>query len=76
MNRFEGSNKDTYRIKRPEDYSIFPKEVITYDCNQYPVRKLIAVGDKIEDVVPEVEKLNPIPKIEQTIAIPPSFSNI
>lgn len=30
-----------------------------------------AVGDKIEDVVPEVEKLNPIPKIEQTIAIPP-----
>ena len=30
-----------------------------------------AVGDKIDDVVPEVEKLNPIPKIEQTIAIPP-----
>ena len=31
-----------------------------------------AVGDKINDVVPDVEKLNPIPKIEEQIAIPPT----
>lgn len=30
------------------------------------------VGDKIEDVVPDVEKLNPIPKIEDQLAIPPT----
>ncbi len=44
--RFSGSGKDTYRIK-----TLLPKaeEVpIVYDCNQYPVRKLIAVGDRIE----------------------------
>ena len=43
MEKFTGSNKDTYRIKRPE----LPNEIV-YDCNQYPVRKLIAVGDRIE----------------------------
>jgi len=62
MNRFEGTNKDTYRIKRPEDYSIFPKEVITYDCNQYPVRKLIAVGDKIEVIyLYKIQDYGPLP---------------
>jgi hypothetical protein len=30
------------------------------------------VGDKIEDVVPDAEKLNPIPKIEDQLAIPPT----
>jgi len=43
MEKFAGSNKDTYRIRRPE----VPKEIV-FDCNQYPVRKLIAVGDRIE----------------------------
>lgn len=30
------------------------------------------VGDKIENVVPDAEKLNPIPKIEDQLAIPPT----
>lgn len=30
------------------------------------------VGDKIEDVVPNIDKLNPIPKIEDQITIPPT----
>lgn len=41
--RFIGSGKDTYRNTRPVESA----EVL-YDCNQYPVRKLIAVGDRIE----------------------------
>jgi len=43
MEKFVGTRKKN-RSSEPED----TKEVITYDCNQYPVRKLIAVGDRIE----------------------------
>jgi hypothetical protein len=30
------------------------------------------VGDKIQDTIPDVDKLNPIPKIEDQLAIPPT----
>lgn len=58
MNRFvSGSGKDTYKRKT----TIFPEELV-WECNQYPVRKLITVGDRIEVIVLyKIQDYGPLP---------------
>jgi len=56
MNRFVGSMKDTNGLGRMKETL---EEPIKFDCNQYPVRKLIAVGDRIEVIyLYKIQKYN------------------
>jgi len=40
--------------------------MVLYTCNQYPVRKLILVGDKVEEIILYKYPVNGVPPITQS----------
>jgi hypothetical protein len=40
--------------------------MVLYTCNQYPVRKLILVGDKVEEIILYKYPVNGVPPTNQS----------
>jgi hypothetical protein len=41
--------------------------MVLYTCNQYPVRKLILVGDKVEEIILYKYPVNGVPPTNQNL---------